>query len=164
MKQYHGIEISKLKPGDVISEEELHSIYEKNVPLEADHTRKTPFFAFVLEFRYRVEKTLFELGKFARVVQRDGGITLIQNDDMSVYTQKQIEKAIRKVMRETAMFRLTNTDKMTPEQLVKHKRNMCDAEEQVGAIFTTRNRLGLITGSTKVYGQLRSDKKIDWNN
>jgi hypothetical protein len=160
--EYHGINIAELKPGDIITAEELVRLYELNVPIGSNHVRKQPMFAFLLCLKNDIEATLYDLGKFARCVQRRNDFHLIQSAAASEYGKEQFERAIGKAIKESVLINLVDTSEMSDDDKIRHIRVCHVMSEHVSAVNNIRDKLGMITGGKNAYAQLRSGEKIDW--
>lgn len=160
--EYVGIDISKLKPGDVITKDTLDELYEKNIPVGDDHLRKTPMHIFIMDLCKNIESALFNLGRYARCRQKHYDIHVIQGAELSEYTSKQAVRAIGKIMREATIMELVDTSKMDDDANKIHERKKIIIQQHAKVLQESRNKAGLINGVVFSYLQLRNTTGEEW--
>lgn len=162
--EYYGLDISSLKPGDIITRDTLKDLYDKNVHIKEDgKTRAIQFPFFLMRLRKDIQETLFGIGKFARVVQRRNDLHIIQGDAMSRYTFNQISKALGKVVVEYEIASLVDKSSMDDEQVKRHDRSLLVTGEHINAMREVRDKHAMNEGKLKSSLRLISTKdKKEW--
>ena len=163
--EYYGIKISELKPGDIVTSEDLENLYEKNVPIGDNKKRIKPIWAFILTLKRDIESTLFDLGRYARCVQRRNDLHVIQGASLSDYTANQAEKGIGKLLKEATIMNLVDMADMDGDQINRHNRAVFVLSNQCGALEDINNKIAMTTGSVTAARQIERKKdKSEWEN
>lgn len=149
--EYLGLDILELKPGDVITSEQLHRLYTDNT----NKTNDVPFWSFCLRLKVDIENTLFWAGHPVAVRQKRMDMHIIQHAEMSEYCYNLAEKYLAQVVRKTALMKLVDVGPMTDEERKVHARRAFIMDEVLSSLIEKRNRLGLSSGEIMALAQLK---------
>jgi len=138
---YFGIDPSEMKPGDVITHDQLQELFIKN-PRKSNRLE-----FFVLQLKQDIIAACANAGRPVAVRQKRGDMHIIQGNEMSEYCGDSVEMSIKRAARYTAMINQVVVDEMTPEEKKDHDRRAFVATEQISAIAKARNKLKLSAGS-----------------
>ena len=152
---YIGIDLSTLGPGSKITEETLHDLHKKNTVND-----KSEFWTFCLRLKKDIENTLMNAGKPCAVRQKRGDMHVIQHQEMSEYTSKEIDKSLTRAARYDVLLNCVDMEPMTEEQKAVHVRKCYAANQQIDSLVNVRNKIGLTSGSLIAYAQLRKASEL----
>jgi hypothetical protein len=150
-------------PGDIITAEDLKTLYQKNILDTSTSRCPQPFFAFLLDLRRNISARLGALGRFVFCVQRRGDLHLLQGAAASEYNEKRFEYYVGGSLKTAALFNFIDTSKMSPDQLERHKRAALTSSSVADAVVSVSNRAALNSGNAAAIAQLERAKNVsEW--
>ena len=140
--KYAGIEISKLKAGDVITADSLQELHGENTEPGVE----SQFWSFVLKLKSDILNYHFKNGTPVAVTQKRGDLHIIQSNEMSEYCVAVHDSSLRRMAKYNVLMNYVDTSEMTADDIRKHERRSYVMSEQMGAVLKARSRLGLTSG------------------
>lgn len=148
-----GIDMAKVVPGLVITEDELHALHEK-VGNGMDYD------FWVLSLRMYLQEETERLGHPEVIRQKDKALHVLYPPEASEYLYGLCEMHFYSAARQQARMTKVDIDKLTAEEKDRHDQRVFRMASQIMALDRARNALGMCKAAAVVIEQLRQNLEL----